>query len=71
MSDPAGWPLFHEYEEEIKTKNRFFLNPKFERLFLRIVNNESNVATLSPETPLFRARVNKPNKEFEFVHELR
>ena len=71
MDYPAGWPLFHEYEEEIKTKNRFFLNPKFERLFLCIVNNKSNIAVLSPETPLFRARVNKIDREFEFVHELR
>lgn len=68
---PAGWPLFHEYEEEIKRKNRFFLSPKFVRLFKRIVNNESNINILSPNTPLFRARVNKPSGEFELVSELR
>ena len=71
VSYPAGWPLFHEYEEEIKTKNRFFLSSKFERLFCSIVSNESNTAVLSPDTPLYRARINKPNEEFEYVHELR
>lgn len=71
MDCPTGWPLFHEYEDEIRTKNRFFLSPKFERLFLRIVNNKSNISILSPQEPLFRARVNKPDGQFEYVHELR
>jgi len=71
MDYPKGWVLFHEYEEEIKTKNRFFLNPKFERLFLRVITNKSNITTLSPDTPLFRARINRPDGEFEYVHELR
>lgn len=64
MDCPDGWPLFHEYEDEIRTKNRFFLSSKFERLFLRIVNNKSNISILSPQEPLFRARVNKPDGQF-------
>lgn len=71
MDCPAGWPMFHAYEDEIRTKNRFFLNPKYEQLFFQIVNNKNNISVLSAETPLFRARAKKPAEEFIFVHELR
>lgn len=71
MSVPAGWELFKEYSEEIKTQNRFFLQKKFERLFEAIVSNPSNKCILSPDTPMFRARINKLGEEFTQVGELR
>ena len=70
MDSPAGWPLFHEFEEEIKGKNRFFPSDKFLRLFDVIIESSYHRKVIPQGTPLYRGRRNKLGGEFEFVSEL-
>lgn len=70
MNYPSGWLLFREFEEEIKSRNRFFPNDKFLRLFDRIIEEPYNTRIVQKGTELYRARRNKPTGEFEWVSEL-
>ena len=71
MEHPSGWDLYCEYVDEITNINRFFLPPKFVRLFEAVFCEKSNVYTASPSIIFYRGRVNKPREKFTSVSELR
>lgn len=67
---PSGWALFHEFEEELKKQNRFFLNEKFLRLFDKIIENPYHRIIVKKGTDLYRGRKNPFRKKFKWVSDL-
>ena len=64
MDIPHGYELYQEFENEITKVNRFFQNEKFERLFLKIITEESMKFTFQEGKEFYRARIRKSNHDF-------